>query len=109
AVRRAEELAGAPPRLGERDELALVVQQRVAADMRELAHEARTDEADPDLRGHRPTRRRSRRPDGAGAAAGVGRTGGGGRARGPARRPNRASPTARGTQPGTPAARSAAP
>src|SRR6266576_3616947 len=46
------ELGGLLPRLGERDELALVVEQRIAADVRELPHEAPADETDPNLRRH---------------------------------------------------------
>ena len=41
------------PRFCKRNELALVTKQRVAADVRELSHEAGPDEADPNLACHR--------------------------------------------------------
>ncbi len=52
AVARRNKLGRALPRFGESDELALFAKQGVTADMRELTHEAGSDEPDPQLRGH---------------------------------------------------------
>ena len=52
AVPGRDELSCSPPRLCERDELALLGQRGVAADVRELPHAAGADEPDAELRGH---------------------------------------------------------